>query len=204
MSKHPIVKFDPTVPAKFADWFGPPAVPTAEDRQIHDRILCGLFNNVRPQDFLECLHTQELAYNFWRRLALRCLRDKVIRHANNEKFERLERELLADAERRKQEPRSTLALDKALESWGRHRQPQPRLAIEQEKMATETNKRLAEIDAETNKRLAELQKAKDGPIDEAASFDKWIDAAERIDEELAWWSRTSASRSSFSTSTEPV
>jgi len=63
---------------------------------------------------------------------------------------------------------------------------------------------LAEIDAETNKRLAELQKAKDGPIDEAASFDKWIDAAERIDEELAWWSRTSASRSSFSTSTEPV
>jgi hypothetical protein len=52
-------------------------------------------------------------------------------------------------------------------------------------MEAETNKRLAEVDAETDKRLGELRKAKDGPIDEAASFDQWIDRVERIDEELA-------------------
>jgi hypothetical protein len=186
MSKHNIIKFDPTVPAKFADWFGPPVVPTAEDRQIHDRILCGLFNNVRPQDFLECLHIHDLAYNFWRRQAWRRLRDKVVRHANNEKLERLERELLADAERRKEELRKALAFDKSLETpdW-RERQPQTKLAVRLEMMEAETNKQLAEVDAETNKRLAEFQKAKDGPIDEAASFDKWIDAVERIDAELA-------------------
>jgi hypothetical protein len=46
-------------------------------------------------------------------------------------------------------------------------------------------KQLAEIDAETNERLAKLQKAKDAPIDEAASFDQWIDKVERINHELA-------------------
>src|SRR5262245_9665556 len=138
MSKHPIVKFDPTVPAKFADWFGPPAVLTAEDLQIHDRILCGLFSNVRPRDFLELIHTHDLTHNVCQRLALRRRRDKVIRHANNQRFERLERELLQDAERRKEDPRSPDALDKALESWRHHSQPQTALAIEQEKMAAET------------------------------------------------------------------
>lgn len=180
MSKHPIVKFDPTVSAKFPDLFGPPPLLAAEDLQIHDRILSGLVHDVRPQDVIECIHIHGLAYNVCRRLGLRRLRENVIRHAHNAKFERLERELLSDAEHRKEETRSGDALDKALESW-RQRQPQTQLAIEQEKMAA----RLAEIDAETNKRLAELQKAKDGPIDEAASFDQWIDAVESIDEQLA-------------------
>jgi hypothetical protein len=179
MSKHPIIKFDPTVPAKFADWFGPPALLTAEDRQIHDRLLCGFFHDVKPRDLFECMFIHDLAYNVCQRLALRRRRDKVIRHASNQRFERLEREILSDAERRKEEPRSADALDKSLEPW--RRQPQTQLAIEQEKRAA----RLAEIDAETDKRLAELKKAKEGPIDEAASFDQWIDAIERIDEERA-------------------
>jgi hypothetical protein len=181
MSKHLITKFDPTVPAKFADWFGPPALLTAEDRQIHDRILAGLFHDVRPQDLFECMFIHDLAYNICQRLALRRRRDNVIRHANNQRFERLEREILSDAERRKQETCNADALDKALESWRQPRQPQTQLAIEQEKQAA----RLAEIDAETDKRLAELKKAKEGPIDEAASFDQWIDEVERIDEERA-------------------
>jgi hypothetical protein len=180
MSKHPIIKLDPTVPAKFAEWFGPPALLTAEDRQIHDTILCGFFRAVRPQDFIECMFIYDLAYNVCQRLALRRRRDKVIRHANNEKIEQQKRELLQDAERRKEELRKADDLDKALVSW-RDRQPQTQLAIEQEKRAA----RLAEIDAETNERLAKLEKAKDGPIDEAASFDQWIDAVERIDKQLA-------------------
>jgi hypothetical protein len=186
MSKHNIIKFDPTVPAKFAEWFGPPALLAAEDRQIHDRILCGFFHNVRPQDFIECMFIDDLAYNVCLRQTLRRRRDKVVRHANNEKFERLERELLADAGHRKEKLRNALGFDKSMETpdW-RERQPQTKLAVRLEMMEAETNKQLAEVDAETNKRLAELQKAKDGPIDEAASFDKWIDAVERIDEELA-------------------
>jgi hypothetical protein len=185
MSKHPIIKFDPTIPAKFAEWFGPPALLTAEDRQIHDKLLCGFFHDVKPRDHFERMFIGDLAYYVCLRQTLRRRRDNIIRHANNQRFERLERELLQDAESRKEEPRSEDALDKALESWSSHRQPQTQLAIEQEKRAAETNKRLAEIDAETNKRLAELQKAKDGPIDEAASFDQWIDAVERIDNQLA-------------------
>jgi hypothetical protein len=185
MSKHPIVKFDPTVPAKFADWFGPPALLTAEDLQIHDRILCGLFHNVRPQDFLEFIHTHDLAYNFCLRLALRRRRDKVIRHTNNEKFERQKRELLQDAERRKEEIRRFNKMYEPRCPEEDDAKTQMRFAIEREIHEAKMNKQLAEVDAETNQKLAELQKAKDEPFDEAATFDQWIDAVERIDEELA-------------------
>jgi hypothetical protein len=188
MSNNNIIKFDPAIPAQFADSFGPPALLTAEDLQIHNKILCGLFHDVRPQDFFERIFIHDLAYKLCLRLELRRRRVKVIRRANNEKIERQERELLQDAEHRKEELRRLLALDKTLASTWPHskeRQPQTKFAIEQEKKEGETNKKLAEIDAETNKKLAELQKAKDGPIDEAASFDQWIDAVERIDEELA-------------------
>src|SRR5262249_10971755 len=67
----------------------------------------------------------------------------------------------------------------------RERQPQTKRAIELEAKEAKTNQQLAEINAETNKKLAELQKAKEGPIDEAASFDQWIDKVVRIDEEEA-------------------
>jgi hypothetical protein len=188
MSKNNIIKIDPAIPAQFADSFGPPALLTADDLQIHNKILCDLVHDVRPQDFFERIFIHDLAHELCLRLELRRRRVKVIRRANNEKIERQERELLQDAEHRKEELRRQLGLDKALAStWPRpkERQPQTKLAIEQETKEAETNKKLAEIDAETNKKLAELQKAKDGPIDEAASFDQWIDAVERIDEELA-------------------
>jgi hypothetical protein len=57
-------------------------------------------------------------------------------------------------------------------------------AIECEFNKKEMEAQLAEIDAETNKKLAEVQKAKNGPIDEIACFDRWIDKVERINEEL--------------------
>jgi hypothetical protein len=101
MSKHNIIKFDPTVPTKFAGWFGPPAVLTAEDLHIHNRILSGLFHDVKPQDFIECMLIEELAHLLSERQSLRRLRSNLIRQAHNEKFERLERELLQDAERRR-------------------------------------------------------------------------------------------------------
>jgi len=185
MPQYPIIKFDPTVPAKFADWFGPPAVLTAEDLEIHDRMLCGLFHNVRPQDFLEFIHTHALAYNFCLRLALRRRRDKVIHHTNNEKFEREKRDLLQDAERRKEEIRRFNKMYEPRCPEADDAKTQTRFAIEREIHEAKMNKRLAEVDAETNQKLAELQKSKDEPFDEAATFDQWIDAAERIDDELA-------------------
>jgi hypothetical protein len=188
MSKTNIIKFDPAIPARFKDWFGPPAVLTAEDLQIHNRILSGLFHDVKPQDFIECMFIEELAALHSERLSLRRRRCNVIRKAHNEKFEPLERELLQDAERRKKELREELAFDKTLAANSRFHprgtQPQTQFAIEQEMNEAKTNKRLSEIDVETNKKLAELQKLKDGPIDEAACFDQWIDAVERIDKRL--------------------
>jgi len=61
MSKHPIVKFDPTVLAKFADWFGPPAVLTNEELQIYKNMLCGVYNDVKPQGFIEFTLVEDLA-----------------------------------------------------------------------------------------------------------------------------------------------
>jgi len=185
MPQYPIIKFDPTVPAKFADWFGPPAVLTAEDLEIHDRMLCGLFHNVRPQDFLEFIHTHDLAYNFYLRLALRRRRDKVIRHTNNEKFERQERELVQDAERRKQEVRWLFDVHGPTTRHRRDPLTDTKFAVELEVNEAKMNKQLAEIDAETNEKLAKVQKAKEAPIDEVACFDQWIDKEERIDEQLA-------------------
>jgi hypothetical protein len=185
MPKHPIIKFDPTVPAKFAEWFGPPALLSAEDRQIHDTILCGFFQNVRPRDFIECMLTYDLAYNVCQRLALRRRRDKIIRHANNEKFEQRKRELLQDAERRKEEIRRLNKMFEPRSHGACDAKTEMKIAIEREIQETKMNKQLAEIDAETNQKSAELQKAKDDPFDEAATFDQWIDAVERIDDELA-------------------
>jgi hypothetical protein len=122
------------------------------------------------------------------RKGLRRRRDQVIRHANNEKFERQERELLQDAERRKEEICKDFDLGKSLlepRPGVRSRQPQTELAIELEKLDAEMNKRLAAVDAKANQKLAELQKAKDDPFDEAKILDQWIDAVERIDGELA-------------------
>src|ERR1700730_15105887 len=105
MSKHPIVKFDPTVLAKFADWFGPPAVLTNEELQIYKNILCGVYNDVKPQGFIELTLVEDLAYNLLRRLQLRGRKANVRRQVHNQKFEQQERELVRDGERRKEEIR---------------------------------------------------------------------------------------------------
>jgi hypothetical protein len=193
MSKHNIIKFDPTVPTKFAGWFGPPAVLTAEDLQIHNRILSGLFHNVKPQDFIECMLIEELAHLLSERQSLRRLRSNLIRQAHNEKFERLERELLQDAERRKAEIRriNDIFGPKTRHPEGRDRLTDMKFAIECEINEAKLDKKLAAIDAETNQKLAELQKAKDAaPIDEAATFDRWIDAVERVEKRMEVVERT--------------
>jgi hypothetical protein len=48
MSENKIIQFNPNIPAQFKDWFSASAGLSAEDRQIHDRILAGLCNTVRP------------------------------------------------------------------------------------------------------------------------------------------------------------
>jgi hypothetical protein len=186
MSKHLIVKFDPTVPAKFADWFGPPAVLTNEELQIYKNMLCGVYNDFEPQGFIECTLVEDLAYNLFRRLQLRKRKANVSRQVHNEKFERQERELVQDAERRKKEVRRLFDVDGPVRRHGgRDPLTDTKFAIELEINEHRMKKQLAEIDAETNEKLAEVQKAKEAPIDEAAYFDQWMDKEERISKEQA-------------------
>jgi hypothetical protein len=187
MSKHNIIKFDPTVPAKFAAWFGPPAVLSDEELQIYNKMLCGVYHDVKPQGFIECTLVEDYAYNLFRCLRLRRRLANVRRQVHNERFEREERELLQEGERRKQEIRRLFDLEGPIgrRSGGRDPLLDTKYLIELEMNELRMKKQLAEIDAETNERLAKLQKAKDAPIDEAASFDQWIDKVERINHELA-------------------
>jgi hypothetical protein len=187
MSKHNIIKFDPTVLAKFADWFGPPAVLTNEKLQIYKNMLCGVYNDVKPQGFIECTLVEDLAYNLFRRLQLRERKANVRRQVHNEKFERQERELVQDAERRKQEVRRIFDVYGPVRRHPGGRDPltDTKFAIELEINEHRMKKQLAEIDAETKEKLAEVQKAKEAPIDEAAYFDQWIGKEERINEEEA-------------------
>jgi hypothetical protein len=100
-----IIKFDPAIPVQFAEWFGQSALLTADDQRIHDRILCALFHDYRPQDFNTLILIQDLASLVCELLGLRRLRTNLIRKAHNQKFELQEGELLKDTERRKQEVR---------------------------------------------------------------------------------------------------
>jgi hypothetical protein len=184
MSKHNIIKFDPTVPAKFADWFGPPAL-TNEELQIYKNMLCGVCNDVKPQGFIELTLVEDLAYNLLRRLQLRGRKANVRRQVHNQKFEQQERELVRDGERRKEEIRRLFDVRGPLRRPnGRDPLTDTKLMIELEINEDRLKKQLAEIDAETNVKLAKVQKAKEAPIDEAACFDQWIDKEERIDEQL--------------------
>ena len=185
MSKHPIVKFDPTVPAKFADWFGRPAVLTNEELQIYKNMLCGVYNDVKPQGFIEFTLVEDLAYNLFLRLQLRGRKANVRRQVHNEKFERQERELVQDGERRKQEVRRLYDVHGPTTRHRRDPLTDMKFMIELEVNEAKMNKQLAEMDAETNEKLAKVQKAKEAPIDEVACFDQWIDKEERIDEQLA-------------------
>lgn len=187
MSKHNIIKYDAAVPAKFADWFGAPAVLSDEELQIYNKMLCGVYHDVKPQGFIECSLVEDYAYNLCRRLRLRRRLANVLRQVHNERFEREERELLQDGERRKQEVRRLFDLDGPIGRRRGGRDPliDTKCLVELEMNELRMKKQLAEIDAETNDKLAKVQKAKEAPIDEAACFDKWIDKEERINEELA-------------------
>jgi hypothetical protein len=122
---------------------------------------------------------QDLAHLLSERSSLRRLRSNLIRRAHNEKFERLERELLQDAERRKGDIR------RESRRPGRDPLTDTKFAIECEISEAKLNKDIAAVDAEINPKLAELQKAKDAaPIDEAPTFDRWIDAVERVEKRM--------------------
>jgi hypothetical protein len=187
MSKHNIIKFDPTVTAKFADWFGAPAVLSDEELHIYNKMLYGVYHDVKPQDFIECTLVEDYAYNLFRRLRLRRRLASVRRQAHNERFEREERELLQEGERRKQEIRRLFDLEGPIgrRRGGRYPLQDTEYLMELEINELRMKKQLAEIDDELKEKLAKLQKAKEGPIDEAACFDQWIDKVERINEEMA-------------------
>lgn len=185
MSENKLIQFNPNIPAQFRDWFWAPAGLSAEDRQMHDRVVAGLYHAVKPQDPFECMYIGDLAYHLCRRECLRRLKESVMRHAHNQQFEQQEREILQDAERRKRELRGLYQTP----FWrrhpdGRHPLEDMKFAIELELNEKQLNQKLAEIDAETNKKLADVQKAKEAPIDEGRCFDQWIDKVERIEKEL--------------------
>jgi hypothetical protein len=182
-----IIKFDPTVLAKFADWFGPPAVLTNEELQIYKNMLCGICNDVKPQGFIELTLVEDLAYNLLRRLQLRGRRANVRRQVHNQKFEQQERELVRDGERHKEEIRRLFDVRGPIRRpGGRDPLTDTKLMIELEINEHRLKEQLAEIDAETDKKLAKVQKAKEARIDEVACFDQWIDKEERIDEQSSW------------------
>jgi hypothetical protein len=187
MSKHNIIKYDPTIPAKFADWFGAPAVLTDEELQIYKKMLCGVYQDVKPQDFIEFTLVEDYAYNLFRRVRLRRRLANFPRQVYSERFERDERELLQEGERRKQEVRRLFDLEGPIGRRRGGRDPllDTKCLMELEMNELKMKKQLAEIDAETNEKLAKLQKAKEAPIDEVACFDQWIDKEERTNEELA-------------------
>jgi hypothetical protein len=182
-----ISKFDPDIPTQFREWFGTPAVLTADDQRLYDQALCGVFNDVRPKGFIPCMLIEELAHLLSERSSLRRLRSNLIRRAHNEKFEPMERELLQDAERRKGDIRRVHNIfgPRTRRPGGRDPLTDTKFATECEISEAKLNEDLAAIDAETNQKLAELQKAKDAaPIDEAATFDRWIDAVERVEKRM--------------------
>jgi hypothetical protein len=185
--KTDILKFDPGIPAKFAEWFGPPAGLTDEELLIYKKMLCGVYHDVMPRDFIECTLVEDYAFALFRRLQLRRRRANIIRQVHNEKFERLERELLEEGERQKQEVRRLFDVEGPIgrRRGGRDPLSDAKCMLELEMNEVRMKKQLAEIDAETNEKLAKVQQAKEAPINETACFDQWIDKEERIDEQLA-------------------
>jgi hypothetical protein len=186
-----IIKFDPAIPVQFAEWFGQSALLTADDQRIHDRILCALFHDYRPQDFNTLILIQDLASLVCELLGLRRLRTNLIRKAHNQKFELQEGELLKDTERRKQEVRHMHHVFGPKYSRSPDAKTQTQNMLQREFEEMKLNKQLAEIDGESNKKRAEIKQAKeDTPIDEAECFDAWIDRVERIEKRMEVVERT--------------
>jgi len=115
---------------------------------------------------------------------LKGAKPSVIRHAHNEQFERQERDILQDAERRKKEHRHLHEMFSPTKRDFDRYLSDPKFAMACEINDKELNDKLTAIDAETNKKLAEVQKLKDGRIDEARCFGQWIDKVERINDQL--------------------
>jgi hypothetical protein len=180
MSKS-LTKFNANIAAEFKTVFGPPPVHKTADENIYDAILYRLAKDIGPRDFIEQIFLRDLADHVHETQWLRRLRTKLIRQAHKEKFQEFARQVIAGAELRKEslrkgdDPGSFFRL-KSHGPDPNKRDPEAEAAL---------NAEIEKIDAETKKTLVELQKAEDGPTDEAALFEKWIGPYELVERRLA-------------------
>jgi hypothetical protein len=163
MSKKELVDSTTRVPAEIRKSFGPPPVLNSDDIKIHDAILCGLAQAVRPRDFFEWMYLHDLADVSYQIQWLRRLKVALIRQSHKENLQRFATNVTAGAALEKQRLR-----DRA------DREAETKLKAEIDK-----------IDTKTQAKLKSLEDAEDGPVDEAGLFVSWIGCYERAERLLA-------------------
>lgn len=169
MSTDVVKKPNRNIPAEYKALFGPPPLYKTEDEKNYNTILCGLEQDVRPQDHFERTFVRDLtdlAYEiqWWRRL-----RNRLIRQVHKEDLQRQAAEVVLRAKSRKDSLRGGGGFGSFYKSKD---VPDPN---ERDSEAeTTVNAEMKKIDADTESALAELKQAEHGPIDEAALFRHWI------------------------------
>jgi hypothetical protein len=176
-----VTKLNRNIPAKYKTPFGSPPLHDIEDQKIYDAILCGLAQDIRPQDCIERILLRDLADHVYEIQWLRRLKHRVIRQAHREEMVRRAKAVIAAADVRK------ITLRNQSEAASAPTKPKvdvpdankPALDAE---MALKAE--IEKIDAETRQKLAKLQEAEDGPIDEAALLRNWIAPHDLVDSRL--------------------
>jgi hypothetical protein len=179
MSTDVVKKPDRNIPAEYKALFGPPPLYKTEDEKNYNAILCGLEQDVRPQDHFERTFVRDLtdlAYEiqWWRRL-----RNRLIRQVHKEDLQRQAAEVVLRAKSRKDSLRGGGGFGSFYKSKD---VPDPN---ERDSEAeTTVNAEMKKIDADTENALAELRQAEHGPIDEAALFRNWIPLYDLVEKRL--------------------
>jgi hypothetical protein len=143
------------VAAEFTRLFGPAPLVKIEDKTIYEALLGGLAQEERPQSFIARILLRDVADLLYQRLWLRSLYGRLIRQAHKEKIREDVHNFIKYTDLLKSVKRGC---DKA---------------------------EIDKIDAYKQKHITELNKAKEGPVDEAALFLGWIGNYERIQRLLA-------------------
>jgi hypothetical protein len=170
MSKK-VTKFSPTLsPETVRELFGPPPVPCGEDAGTHHKIFKFFSETIKPQDAIEWMLVEDLAFHRIQTVWLRRLKAKIIEHQR-------ERESLAT-----QQSYFSIRVSAAdLQRQHELKSKIEKLTGEPDKIKAEAEKLVAaeapeKIAAEIKQILEETWAIGDTRYrhDEAAVFDKWI------------------------------
>jgi hypothetical protein len=169
MSTDVVKKPNRNIPAEYKALFGPPPLYKTEDEKNYNAILCGLEQDVRPQDHFRTDLRSRPHRPCLRNSMARRLRNRLIRQVHKEDLQRRAAEVVLRANSRK----DSLRGGGGFESFYKSKDvPDPN---ERDSEAeTTVNAEMKKIDADTESALAELRQAEHGPIDEAALFRHWI------------------------------